>query len=325
MSALLRENLPYKIAALIFAVLLHFYVVGQQAPARMLTVPLAIRNVPSNLILSGDVPSQVQLTLSGPADEVDSMTATDVVASLDLSHSHAGQSLSEHVLVKCPADVQADPSPEMVTLALLPRESRRLAVTAADPGAALPGYRFEAPVVSPHYVLVSGSQDAVDAVHQLVVKTDAPTNLGSVDGNFDIVALDSRGSRIPDVTITPPQAHVVIHMVAAPAVKEVPVVPDITGSLPPTVQVTGTDVQPRIALISGTASRLAEITSVGTAPVDISNAVTDVTRTVNCIVPPGVVLKGTSAASVTVHIGPPSSANPPPPNPAASAAPGTTH
>ncbi len=302
MPAFIRENLPYKIAALIFAVLLHIYVAGQQSPSRVMTVPLAVRGLPPSLLLGEDAPRQMMLTLSGPADAVDQAGPGDVSAYVDLTHARAGKGLVAPVLVSTTGDLRADPAQDTVTLSLLPRETRRLDVAAADPGPALSGYRYEAPLISPRAVTVSGPQDAVDAVTRLVVKTDAPADVGTVDGDFDIVALDAQGGQVQDVTLTPARAHVVIHMVRAPVVKTVPVSPDVTGALAAGRQIGGVEVSPRLVLISGSAARLAQITSVGTAPVDISNAVSDVTRTVNCVAPPGVTFTGASAVTVVLHV-----------------------
>jgi YbbR domain-containing protein len=305
MLAIFRENLPYKIAALIFAILLHIYVAGQQSPTRVMTVPLILRNLPPGLLLGEDMPRQVMLTLSGPADEVDRAGLGDITASLDLSHSHSGKTLIAPVVINAPDDLHVEATPDTVTLSLMPRETRHMAVTAAVPIAALPGYRYETPRITPHTVTVSGRQDAVDSVTRLVVKTDAPTTVGTVNGNFDIVALDAHGSQVQNVMLTPAYTTVVIHMVRVPAVKTVPVSPNITGPLPVGIQVNGIEITPRLVLISGSTSRLAQIASVSTAPVDISNAVSDVTRTINCIPPPGVTLTGASAVTVIVHIGPP--------------------
>ena len=333
MPAFFRENLPYKIAALIFAVLLHVYVASQQSPARVMTVPLTVRSLPPNLLLGADAPHQVMLTLSGTPDAVDRAEPGDVIASLDLAHTHAGKGLVVPILISAPDDLRADPTPDTVTLSLLPREARRMDVAAAEPGPALAGYRYEAPVITPRAVVVSGRQDAVDAVARLVVNVDAPADVGTVDGDFDIVALDAQGGQVQDVTLTPSHAHVVIHMVRAPSVKTVPVSPDITGALPATSQVSSVEISPRLILISGSADRLAQITSVGTTPVDITGTTGDITRTVNCVAPPGISFTGASAVSIIVHISAqnvptplpavptPSAISPAPPQPGAPIAP----
>lgn len=304
MPAFLKDNLPYKIAALLFAVLLHFYVADQQSPAHVVTVPLAVRGLSPSLLLGEDPPHQVMLTLSGPADELDRLALTDISAYIDLTHAHAGKNILLPVQVKTPEDLHADPTPDAVTLSLLPLATRRLPVIADSPSPALPGYRYEAPRVVPREITVSGSDDAVDSVARLVVKPNASTPIGTVDDDFEVVALDAQGRQVPGVSLSPPRVRVVIHMVSAPEIKNVLVTPDVTGSVPPTSRILGVSTHPSLIVISGSPSRLAQIKSIGTAPVDVSNALTNVTRIVNCIAPPGVTFSGASAVTVTVSIAP---------------------
>ena len=58
-------------------------------------------------------------------------------------------------------------------------------------------------------------------------ETLAPGRVVARFGQRYIVALDAQGSQVQDVTLTPSHAQVVIHMVRAPAVKSVPVSPDL--------------------------------------------------------------------------------------------------
>ena len=311
MTAILRENLPYKLLALAFAVLLHFYVTSQQTPARMLTVPLTVRNLPSDVLLGPEAPRQVTLTLNGPTDELDHVALADVTAAVDLGHARPGRNLTVPVLIKAPGDLQATANPDTVTLGLLPRQTRRMAVTAADPGPPLPGYRFLPARVTPRIITVAGGPDDVSAVTRLVARVDA-TSVGTVDDDFDIVALDAQGSEVPGVVLTPARAHVAIRMVRAPAQKNVLVSPSITGALPPSSHVASVQVRPLNVVISGGPERLAQISTIGTASVDITGATGDITRTVTCEAPPGITFSGASAVVVTVHI---VSQNPPSPAP----------
>ncbi|MBV9852012.1 MAG: hypothetical protein JO250_20290 [Armatimonadetes bacterium] len=301
MPALLRENWQYKMLALAFAVLLHYYVINQQNPARLLTVPLAVRNVPSDALLGPGAPTQVTLTLNGPADELDRVALADVTASVDLSRARPGKSLTLPVQVKAPDDLQAAANPNSVTLDLAPRQTRRMAVTAGDTGPPLPGYRFLPPRVTPRLVTVAGSPDDVASVARLVARVDASA-VGTVDDDFDIVALDVQGRAVPNVTLSPPRAHVTIRMVRAPALKNVLVSANVTGALPPSSRVDSIWIHPLTLVVAGRPGRLAEISTVSTAPIDVSGATSDVTRTVNCVAPPGVVFSGASAVVVTVHI-----------------------
>ncbi len=320
MPAFLRENLPYKLLALAFAILLHFYVLGQQNPARLLTVPLILRNQPANLLLDPDAPRQVTLTLNGPADELDRVALSDVTASVDLSHARPGKSVTLPVSVKAPADVQATASPDTVTMDLLPRQTRRLSVTAADPGPALPGYHFLPPRVTPPLVTVSGGPDDIADVARLVARVNADS-VGTIDDDFDVVALDSQGGEVSGVTLSPSRAHVTIRMVRAPALKNVLVTADITGTLPPSSRVDSVQVHPITVVVTGRPDRLAQINTIGTSPIDVTGSTGDITRTVNCQAPPGVAFSGASAVVVTIHVVPQNAPTPAGLQPPATAAP----
>ena len=315
MPAFLRENLPYKLLALAFAVLLHFYVVSQQTPGRLLTVPLTLRNQPPGVLLDSDSPRQVTLTLDGSQEELDRVALADVTASVDLSHTRPGKRVSLPVQIKAPGDLQASASPDVVTLNLLARQTRRLAVAAADPGPPLPGYRFLPPRITPRLVTVSGDADDVASVVRLVARVDSGT-VGTIDDDYDLIAIDAQGGEVANLTLSPPRAHVSIRMVRAPAQKNVLVSADITGAPSPASRVGSIEVHPYTVVVAGGPDRLAQISTIGTAPVDVSGATADITRTVNCVAPPGVTFSGASAVVVTVHLVPQSAAAPPAPTPA---------
>ena len=216
---------------------------ASRTPGRLLTVPLTLRNQPAGRPAGPDAPRQVTLTLNGPADELDHVALADVTASVDLSHARPGKRVSLPVQVKAPDDLQASASPDTVTLDLLPRQTRRLAVAAADPGPALPGYRFLPPRITPRLVTVSGGPDDVASVARLVARVDASA-VGTIDDDYDIVALDAQGGEVPGVTLSPPRAHVTIRMVRAPAQKNVLVSADITGAPSPASRVGSIEVHP---------------------------------------------------------------------------------
>lgn len=320
MPAFLRENLPYKLLALIFAVLLHFYVVNQQNPARMLTVPLTVRNLPTDVLMGQDAPREVTLTLSGPSDDLDHVAIADVTASVDLSQARPGKSLTLPVQIKTPDDIAATANPDVVALSVVSKQTRRLAVAATDPGPPLPGYRFMTPRVSPPLATVAGSPDAVTSVARLVAKVDASA-AGTVDDDFDIIALDAQGSQVPNITLTPARTHVLIRMERAPALKNVLVTANVTGAVGPSSRLDSIQIHPVTVVIAGRPERLAQINAIATAPIDVSGAAADITRTVNCVAPPGVAFSGASAVVVTVHVMPQGPSLPPPLPPAAAPAP----
>ncbi len=330
MLASLRDNIEYKLLALGFAIALHFYVASQVNPhaTRTLSVPLTVQNLPPGLLWKDKTPPLISVTLDGPADALSRLPDAQVVPTVDLSHARAGKNVNLPVQLSPLPGGQAaldneDVQPPVVSVTLEPKTRRRLSITAFDPGAPPAGYLFQTPVVTPQRAAVEGARSAVDTVQQLVVKADAGDAVGTVDDDFPIVALDAQHAQVPDITITPAQAHVHIAMLPAPAAKTLIISPAVTGTPPFPYAVTQITVSPPVITVMGRPNRLGQIGTVMTTPIDLSGATASLTRTVACVAPPGTTLSGTGRVTVTVRIVtqqplvPPASA----PAPAASPAP----
>lgn len=317
MLAALRENWKYKLLALVCALALHSYVIGQSAAGqpRMLVRPLTLYNIPPTLLLDEKSLPQISITLDGPAEDVARVSDTAVTAFVDLSHAHAGQDGPFPVRVTLPpgfgSTVSADLQPSAVTLAMQQRGRRRMLISAAEPGMAPAGYTFHSPLVTPRRATVEGEAAAVNSVRQVIVRVDDDA-VGTVDDSFPIAALNSAGSPVEGLTITPPSAHVHIDMVRVPVSRSLLVSPIVTGAPAFPARVTDIQVSPTALSVTGRADRLARVGTLGTAPVDVSGAAADIVRQVACQPPPGVSVVGAGIVTVTVHIAAPAVAAPAP-------------
>lgn len=313
MLAALRENWKYKLLALVCALALHTYVVGQSAigQTRSLIRPLTLYNAPPNLLVDEKSLPQITITLDGAADDMARLADTAVTASVDLSHAHAGQNGTFPVHITLPpglgSSVSADPQPSVVPLNLQPKSSRRLLISATEPGTPPAGYAFRPPLVTPRRAAVEGSRAAVSSVQQLIIKVDDDT-VGTVDDSFPVVALDSDASPVDGLTITPATAHVRIEMVRVPVSRTLLVSPNVTGLPAFPARVSGIQVSPPTLTVTGRSDRLARVGTLDTAAIDVSGATGDLVRQVACVPPPGLALVGSGIVTVTVRI-----AAPPPP------------
>ena len=210
MLSALRYNFGYKLLALCFAVVLHFYVAGlvNTRPSHVLIVPLSVRNLPPSLILDTSALPPVTLTLDGAPEEVSRLSAATVTAWVDLSHARPGATgpLPVH-LAGLPPTVSADPPPPVV-LPLETRRRRQMPVGADDIGSTPAGYSFAAPVITPREAVVTGTRAAVGSVARLAAQADPDQAPGAVDEDFTLAALDASGSPVGDVTVSPATVHV---------------------------------------------------------------------------------------------------------------------
>lgn len=84
------ENWLLKLIALSFAVVLWFFVMGERRLEVGFTVPLELKQVPEGMMVASDVPSQVDVRLSGPRTLLMDLGPKDISISVDLSDLKAG-------------------------------------------------------------------------------------------------------------------------------------------------------------------------------------------------------------------------------------------
>jgi YbbR domain-containing protein len=312
----LRHNFGYKLLALFFAVVLHFYVAGltNARPSHILILPLSVRNLPPGLILdTANLPS-VTLTLDGSSDEINRVTNMTVTAWVDLSHTHAGDTLPLPVHVAgLPQSVSVENEPPPVVISLEPRRRRQLPIGADGIGIAPAGYSFAPPVITPREAVITGTRAAVSSVVRLTAQADPDQSPGAVDEDFTIVALDAVGSPVGDVTVTPSTAHVRLDLTRAVSRKTLIVSADVIGTLAPPYRFGNIEVSPASVTAEGRPDQLAAIGILTTRPIDVSGAVKDIVRRVAPIVPAGITLSPPGPITVTIHvIAPPAAPAAPP-------------
>ena len=84
------RHLGLKVLAIMLASVLWFTVAGEHVVERSLRVPLAVRNLPPNLEIVGDLPEAVDVRVRGSAAQLSRLDAGDVVAMLDLATARTG-------------------------------------------------------------------------------------------------------------------------------------------------------------------------------------------------------------------------------------------
>lgn len=307
MLVALRENWKYKLLALVCALALHSYVIGQSTASQPHTLikQLTLVNTPPNLLIDEKSLPQISITLDGPADDVARIADTSVTASVDLGHARAGQNGSFPIHVTLPPEtggtVSADPQPSVVPLTLQAKSKRRLLISAAEPGSPPAGYAFRTPLITPRRVTIEGAHAAVNSVQQLIIKVDEDT-VGTVDDNFPVIALDRDDSPVESLTISPPIAHVRIEMVRIPLSRTLLISPNVVGTPAFPARVSDIQVSPPTLTVTGRSDRLAHVGTINTAAIDVSGVTSDLIRQVACVPPPGLSLVGSGIVTVTVRI-----------------------
>jgi YbbR domain-containing protein len=309
MLSFFRNNFGYKMLALFFAISLHYYAsaLDTHSESKVITVPLTVNSIPAGAIFDPQTAPNISVTVSGVSDVIDRLSGTNVTAAANLSSCKIGNNPDVRVEVRC-ADITngnatlQEVSPATIPIILTPMVRRAIVLEAPEPGVPPAGYAYKTPVIAPLTADVVGDKTSVGSVSQLVVKTETSESSSTVDGQYQIVPLDSSGQEVTTVSVVPQQAHVKIGIMKVPAMKALIVSPTIVNSPPFPYRIASVQVKPESLMVSGRPERLNQVSTLSTAAIDVSGAVADIQRQVQPVAPNGTSLSDSSPVTVTIHI-----------------------
>ena len=137
--------------------------------------------LPSNMDISNETPKTVEVELTGSRERLNSMKLLDLVATLDISDTQAGERvirlLPDRVQMELPAGVKVDSfRPTTIPVRLEPNVERQLPVEIKLDGQPADGYEVVRASAQPDTVTVRGPASLVENLKQ------APTETISIEG-----------------------------------------------------------------------------------------------------------------------------------------------
>ncbi len=163
------RHLGLKFLSVAVALGLWFTVAGEQTVERSLRVPLELRSRPEHLELIEDPPATVEVRVRGASGLLGQLSASDVVAEIDLSVARPGRRFFQltRAQVRTPFGVEvADITPGTISLRFEPTLARKVPVTPVIDGEPAPGYVVSAVGVEPAAVEIAGPESAVQRLKE---------------------------------------------------------------------------------------------------------------------------------------------------------------
>ncbi|OHB26646.1 MAG: YbbR domain pair protein [Desulfuromonadaceae bacterium GWC2_58_13] len=191
----LTENLFLKLLSLAFALILWFFVMGEQKQEISYAVPLILKNVPAGLMVANEVPSQVDVRISGPRTLLMNLQPKDISIAVDLKGLEPGLSSFKRLEERfnLPSALKVTRlSPSFVDVKLERIKTKKVPVEAIISGTPAEGFKFELIRFKPTEVAVEGAESELKDVSQ--VETD-PIDIEGVQDSFTlIVPINFRGT-----------------------------------------------------------------------------------------------------------------------------------
>lgn len=190
----IRENWLLKLLALAFAVTLWFFVTGEQKLEVGYAVPLELKNRPQGMMVANDVPSLIDVRISGPRTLLMNLRPSDISISVDLSDLQPGlttfRRLDERLNIPSGLKVTRV-SPSFVDVKLERIRHKLVPVKPVLSGSPAAGFEVGKVSVRPARVTVEGAESELKDVSE--VKTEA-VDLKGVQESFSLmVPLDYEG------------------------------------------------------------------------------------------------------------------------------------
>jgi YbbR domain-containing protein len=163
----------FKLLAVLLAVIMWYFVVGEERAEVGLTVPLVLINMPRDLIVVNNVPHGIEIRVNGPRSLVQSLSTENLSKSLDLSNTREGAvsfSISSEG-IPLPRGVKITRiNPTQVTVALQKLMTKNITISPRVVGRPDSGYELESVRANPEHVDIAGPEDVVKKIEGLFTK-----------------------------------------------------------------------------------------------------------------------------------------------------------
>ncbi|MEA3386110.1 MAG: CdaR family protein [Thermodesulfobacteriota bacterium] len=192
-----RKDWVLKLLSLGFALLLWFFVVGEQKAEVNVSIPLELVNIPAGLVIANDIPSNIDAKVYGPRGMIRAAAAKGILRVIDLKDATSGK-INVHILpnsLSLPGAVRVlSIQPSDIEIVLEPLVLSDFPVRPALKGAVAKYHKVLNTEVYPPRVVISGPESVIKAMKD--VRT-FPVDLDwAMDNITRKVGLDLQGLHV---------------------------------------------------------------------------------------------------------------------------------
>lgn len=187
MLRLLTENWTLKLTSLVFAMILWMFIMGERRLEVGYAVPLHLQNVPEALMVANEVPSLVDVRISGPRTLLMKVNPNDMSIVVDLADLQPGLTTFKRLEEKLniPDGLRVTRlSPSFIDIKLERIREKRVPIKVVLAGEPLEGYRVAGLKAVPEQALIEGAESELKRISEV---TTEPVDLGGVNESFSLI------------------------------------------------------------------------------------------------------------------------------------------
>lgn len=211
MRDFLTSNLRLKAMALAFAVALWFFVAGQSRTEVGFLVPVGLKGIPKDMVMTSVPPDEIEVRVTGPRLFISNLSPAQIAAELDLSAAKEGLNAykiqTKDIATPMGIDVLRF-RPTSIEVKLERVSKADLPVRARVVGRPAPGYRVTDVLVFPKYITVSGTRKEIKDVGAVYTKQ---LDISGMDSSTSLsVQLDTAGAEFRSISAERVEVKVII-------------------------------------------------------------------------------------------------------------------
>ena len=272
-------------------------------------VPVQIIGQDPSLVIGGEIPIAVEVTLRAPRSvwdliEADSKT---VQAILDISGLSSGEhSLDLQIQINARPVQIISVAPRTITFTLETLVSQTHKIDITISGETAIGYQTGVVSLEPREVVIAGAQSQVQRVKRARVSINLNGIREKIDQTLPVEVLDENGQKVTGVTVSPDTVHVTLPVSQQGGYRDVAVKVIVMGRVASGYHLTDISVFPPIVTVFATDPQLVNTLPgvVETQPLELQSAKEDITTRVALNLPEGISIVGEQTVLIQAGISP---------------------
>jgi YbbR domain-containing protein len=306
------SNIRTFILALVLAISVWISAVTSADPdeVRILnSIPLEVIGQESSLIITSDMPSNVEVTLRAPRSLWERLNAQEnsVQAVLDLSGLGSGEytkAIEIKILERPVQIVLTDPA--TVTVMLEPIATQTLPIDLSLSGEPAVGYQAGDVTLDPSSITISGPESIIHKAVKARVLASVDGARESIDQSIGIQIVDEKNNPLKGITVSPESVHVNVPVSRQGGFRDVAVKVVVQGQVASGYRLENISVFPPVITVFSSDPNLVSALPgvVETQPLDLQDAKETISTRLALDLPADISIVGAQTVQVTVGVSP---------------------
>lgn len=304
-----KKNLSLKIIAVILAIILWFYAIGEENPERMQNlydIPVEIVNIDKlngkNLTLAEEPINFVTIRVKGLVNDLRKINVDNIKAVLDLGEIDWVGTNDVELKMEgyLPREVSLEKIPK-VSVTIDNIKTKPIPVDINVTGNGSDGYYVHEATAEPPTITIYGAQSLVDRVVHGEVQVKLDQDEGTIKQSLPVKLVDAEGNEVKSEYLKLRQDSVMVTIPIHP-IKSLDIKANVVGEPAEGFVLDDVVVDPERITINGYDNTVKRLTSLLTEPIDIQGATEDIHTTVDLVIENGIYLEPGQPSKVNVVV-----------------------